>query len=74
MLRGTVREDRDDLLAGLEEERRRDEQVCACGHARRQHVISSGAGLDPCMATLSGQRICPCTLFRPVRGHQRGDA
>ena len=64
----------DGWLAELERERRRGEQACQCGHARRQHAISSGAGLDLCTVTLPGQRIYPCPLVRLVRGHQRGDA
>ena len=62
----------EDLLAEVERERRRGEQLCQCGHARRQHVI--GAGLDLRTVTLPGQRICPCTLFRLVRGHPLGNA
>ena len=62
--------DDEDLLGELERERRRDEQACQCGHARRQHVISRGAGLDLCAATLPGRQVCPCTLFHLVRGHQ----
>src|SRR5207302_8767843 len=26
----------------------------------------------PCWVKLPGQRVCPCTLVRLVRGHQRG--
>jgi hypothetical protein len=61
-------------LAKLERTRRRGEQRCQCGHARRQPGISRGAGLDVCMAPLPGQRVCPCTLCRLVRGHHLGDA
>jgi hypothetical protein len=54
-------------LAELERAQRWDEQACQCGHARRQHVISGGAGFDWCTAVLPGQRGCPCGLFRPAR-------
>jgi hypothetical protein len=64
----------EDLLGELERERRRDEQACQCGHARRQHVISRGAGLDLCMAALPGRQACPCRLVRLVRGYQAGAA
>jgi hypothetical protein len=64
----------EDLPAERERERRRGEQVCACGHARRQHAMGSGAGLDRCLVTLPSHQICPCALFRLARGHQRGDA
>jgi hypothetical protein len=56
----------------MERERRRAEQQCPCGHARRRHVI--GAGLDLCAVTLPGRQVHPCTRFRLVRGHQLGDA
>jgi len=64
----------EDLLAGLERERCHGEHTCQCGHARRQHAFGSGAGLDLCAATLPGQRVCPCTLVRLVRGRQLGNA
>ena len=64
----------DDWLAELERERRRGEPACECGHARRQHVISSGAGLDLCTVILPDLRVCPCALFRLVRRQQLGAA
>jgi hypothetical protein len=60
-------------LAELERERRRQEQARECGHLRRQHIINEGAGLDQCAGMLPGLRLCPCSLFRLVRGPQLGN-
>jgi hypothetical protein len=63
-----------EVLAPSWSARLRGEQLCQCGHARRQHVIGSGAGLDRCTVTLPGRRISPYSLFRLVRDHQLSNA